>query len=83
MACIQKGPQMFQHYLLILISGLETLFVSSTVLLCTIHVLRYFREKVLTGKAFWGEAGDKNYLCGADMDDIMSNIKLLIDAPSG
>ena len=61
---------------------LETIFVSSTVLLCAIHVLRYFREKVLTGKAFWGEAGDKNYLCGADKDDIMTNIKLLRDSPS-
>ena len=61
---------------------LETIFVSSTVVLCAIHVLRYFREKVLTGKAFWGEAGDKNYLCGADKDDIMTNTKLLRDSPS-
>ena len=51
---------------------LEKIFVNSTVLVCSIHVLQYFLEQVFTGKAYCGDAGDKNYLCGADKDDLIS-----------
>ena len=34
------------------------------------------------GIAYWGEAGKKDYLCGADKDTLMTNIKLVRDAPS-
>ena len=34
------------------------------------------------GIAYWGEAGKKDYLCGADKDTLMTNIKLVRDALS-
>ena len=37
---------------------------------------------MFTGKAYWGDAGDKNYLCGGDKDDLLTNLKLLRDSPS-
>ena len=37
---------------------------------------------MFTGKAYWGEAADKNYLCGADKDDLLTQLKLLRDSPS-
>ena len=50
------------------------------VLLCPIHVLRYFKDKVFTGKAYWGDAGDKNYLSGDEKEELM---KLLASVRGG
>ena len=61
---------------------LESVFEGSIVLLCHVHVLRYFKEKVFTGKAYWGKAGDKNYLSGAEKEELMKEIILVRDSPS-
>ena len=61
---------------------LESVFEGSVVLLCHVHVLRYFKEKVFTGKAYWGEAGDKNYLRGDEKEELMKEILLVRDSPS-
>ena len=37
---------------------------------------------MFTGKAFCGDAGEKNYLCGADKDDLLKHLKLVRDSPS-
>ena len=58
------------------------MFVSSIVLLCSVHVLRYFKEKVFTGRAYWGDAGEKNYVNGGDKDNLMKQIVLVRDSPS-
>ena len=47
-------------------------------LLCNVHTVRYFREKVFTGKSYCGKAEDHSYLCGANKDDLM----LVRDSPS-
>ena len=52
------------------------------VLLCPIHVLRYFKDKVFTGKAYWGDAGDKNYLSGDEKEELMKLLASVRDAPS-
>ena len=46
------------------------------------HVLRYFKEKVFTGRAYWGDAGEKNYLSGEEKDELMKQIVLVRDSPS-
>ena len=51
-------------------------------LLCSVHVLRYFKEKVFTGRAYWGDAGEKNYLSGEEKDELMKQIVLVRDSPS-
>ena len=51
-------------------------------LLCSVHTARYFREKVLTGKAYWGDISCKNFLNGKDKDDIMNQTMMVRDAPS-
>ena len=51
-------------------------------LLCSVHVLRYFKEKVFTGRAYWGDAGEKNYLGGEEKDELMKQIVLVRDSPS-
>ena len=61
---------------------LEEVFVASVVLLCPIHVLRYFKDKVFTGKAYWGDAGDKNYLAGGEKEELMKLLASVRDAPS-
>ena len=61
---------------------LEEVFQGCLVLLCNIHTVRYFREKVFTGKSYWGDAGEHNYLTGPDKDDLMKQIVLVRDAPS-
>ena len=58
------------------------MFVASVVLLCPIHVLRYFKDKVFTGKAYWGDAGDKNYLSGDEKEELMKLLASVRDAPS-
>ena len=52
------------------------------VLLCSIHVGRYFREKVLTGKAYWGDISEKNFLNGSEKDDLMKQVIAVRDSPS-
>ena len=37
---------------------------------------------MFTGRAYWGEAGDKNYLSGVEKEDLMKEIILLRDSPS-
>ena len=58
------------------------MFPGCVVLLCVIHVYRYFKDKVFTGKAFWGEAGAKNYFCEQDNEELMKQIAAVRDAPS-
>ena len=60
---------------------LESVFVSSIVLLCSVHVLRYFKEKVFTGRAYWGDAGENNYVNGGDKDHLMKQIVIVRDSP--
>ena len=64
------------------IDVLETVFVKCIVLLCSIHVLRYFNDKVLTGKGYWGEPQDKNFLNSTDKSEIMKQISLVRDSLS-
>ena len=64
------------------INVLEAVFEGSLVLLCNVHTARYFREKVFTGKSYWGNVEDHNYLCGADKDDLMKQLMLVRDSPS-
>ena len=64
------------------LSVLEDIFEGSLVLLCNVHTARYFREKVFTGKSYWGQVEDHNYLCGADKDDLMKQLMLVRDSPS-
>ena len=42
--------------------------------LCPIHVLRlrYFKDTVFTGKAYWGDAGDKIYLAGDKKEELVT-----------
>jgi hypothetical protein len=47
-----------------------------------VHVLRYFKEKVFTGRAYWSDAGEKNYLSGEEKDELMKQIVLVRDSPS-
>ena len=61
---------------------LESVFENGLVLLCNVHTLRYFREKVFTGKSYWGDANCHNYLSGSDKDDLMAQLILVRDAPS-
>ena len=61
---------------------MEEVFEGSLVLLCNIHTAQYFREKVFTGKSYWGNVEDHNYLCGADKDDLMKQLMLVRDSPS-
>ena len=56
--------------------------MASLVLLCSVHVLRYFKEKVFTGRAYWGAASNKNYFNGSDKDEVMKQIILVRDSPS-
>ena len=58
------------------------MFPGSVVLLCVIHVYRYFKDKVFTGKTFWGEVGKKNYFSGEDKEILMNQITAVRDAPS-
>ena len=58
------------------------MFVSSIVLLCSVHVLRYFKEKFFTGRAYWGDASEKNYVNGGDKYNLMKQIVLVRDSPS-
>lgn len=51
-------------------------------LLCNVHTVRYFREKVFTGKSWWGDANEHNYMSGPDKDDLMAQIVLVRDSPS-
>ena len=46
------------------------------------HTARYFREKVKTNKAFWGDASDHKYLSKYDKDNVMGQILLVRDSPS-
>ena len=64
------------------ISVLESVFENCLVLLCNVHTLRYFREKVFTGKSYWGDANCHNYMSGSDKDDLMAQLILVRDAPS-
>ena len=64
------------------IDVLETVFVKCIVLLCSIHVLRYFNDKVLTREGYWGEPQGKNYLSTTDKSEIMKQISLVRDSPS-
>ena len=61
---------------------LESVFDKCLVLLCSVHTGRYFREKVLTGKAYWGDISEKKFLNGSDKDDILSQVLQVRDAPS-
>ena len=61
---------------------LEEVFEGCLVLLCNVHTARYFREKVFTGKSYWGDAGEHNYMTGPDKDDLMKQVVLVRDAPS-
>ena len=36
-----------------------------------VHVLRYFKDKVFTGRAYWGEACEKNYVNRGQKDHLM------------
>ena len=56
--------------------------MSRIVLLCSVHVLRYFKDKVFTGRAYWGDAGEKNYVNGEEKDNLMKQIVLVRDSPS-
>ena len=56
--------------------------MSSIVLFCSVHVLRYFKEKVFTGRAYWGDADENNYVNGGDKDNLMKQIVLVRDSPS-
>ena len=58
------------------------MFVSSIVLLCSVHVLRYSKEKVFTGRAYYGDAGEKNYINRGNKDNLMKQIVLVRDSPS-
>ena len=44
--------------------------------------MRYFREKVLTNKAFWGNIADHNYMSGHEKDNLLKQIIKVRDAPS-
>ena len=37
---------------------------------------------MLTGKGYWGDAGDKNYLGSDDKEEIMNQVRLVRDSPS-
>ena len=56
--------------------------MGSLVLLCTVHVHRYFKDKVFTGRAYCSDAGEKNYLNGGEKEELMSQMVLLRDSPS-
>ena len=51
-------------------------------LLCAVHVLRYFREKVLTGKGFWGEIEKRDFLSSNDKDQILKLLISVRDSPN-
>jgi len=61
---------------------LESTFEGCLVLLCNVHTARYFREKVLTGKSYWGDIADKNLMNGSQKEDLLPQILLVRDAPS-
>ena len=56
------------------ISVLEELFPNCLVFLCAIHVYRYFKDKVLTGKSRWDKG---TFLCGGDKDTLLKQLKLV------
>ena len=37
---------------------------------------------MLTSKAYWGDAGDKDYLCGDDRDEVIKQVLKVRDSPS-
>ena len=37
---------------------------------------------MFTGRAFWGDAGEKNYLCGEEKEDLMQKVIMVRDSPS-
>ena len=57
-------------------------FENCIVLLCNVHTVRYFRDKVFTSKAFWGEANAKNYLVSDDKNRLEELVRQIRDAPS-
>ena len=61
---------------------LELVFAGCLVLLCSVHTARYFREKVFTGKAYWGDISKKNFLHGGEKYDLMKQVLLVRDSPS-
>ena len=54
----------------------------SVALLCSVHVLRYFKEKVFTGKGYWGDAADKNYVVGGEKEELIKQLILVRDSPN-
>ena len=58
------------------------MFEDGLVLLCNVHTARYFREKVFTNKAFWGDPKDAQYLGRYDKDNLMEQVLSVRDAPS-
>ena len=64
------------------ITVLEIVFDGAIVLLCNVHTGRYFREKVLTNKAFYGDPEDYQYLGKYDKDDLMDAVLSVRDSPS-
>ena len=37
---------------------------------------------MFTGRAFWGDAGEKNYLCGEEKENLMQKVIMVRDSPS-
>ena len=64
------------------ISVLEEVFEDGLVLLCNVHIARYFCEKVFTNKAFWGDPKDAQYLGRYDKDNLIEQVISVRDAPS-
>ena len=54
----------------------------ATVLLCNVHTRRYFKDKVLTNKGFWGDISKQHYLNSKDKDRIIHQLTLVRDSPS-
>ena len=61
------------------ISVIETFFPNSYVFLCFIHTRRYFKDKVFTGKAQWG---DGSFLTGGDKEQLLLQLSLVRDSPT-
>ena len=64
------------------IEVLEMVFENCIVLLSNIHTVCYFRDKVFTSKAFWGEANAKNYLVCDNKNLLEELVWQIRDAPS-
>ena len=63
------------------INVLEELF-DCIVFLCSIHVFRYFKDKVFNGKAFWEGGEEPIPLSPDEKGQVLQQIKLIRDSPS-